>query len=259
MVNHPPPFQQKKKSGGQRKTRREEKDKTNKEKRKTQWCSGITCVLAGLRAHYPEHQHREEEKRKRKRKRTLLSPPSHTALPPNTNHHRYPTMTQPCHKNTPLNQQHCDNKHTRGQGKKVTRHSSRKAHHPAIHNTHHHTSPHTTHNTRGSKTMQGEARQHSADPIQDGTPQHTPLPPFNRATGKRQGGYHHTDGGSPSHTPPFNTMPLHLAMPPTTQRYPHPPPRTGGRQTRIPHHTKTTERYSPTLHHSTWQRDSSMT
>ena len=41
---------------------------TNMEER-TQWCSGITCVLAELRAHYPEHQHKEEE-RKRKTEKT---------------------------------------------------------------------------------------------------------------------------------------------------------------------------------------------
>nr|DAY13909.1 MAG TPA: hypothetical protein [Caudoviricetes sp.] len=35
----------------------------------TQWCSGITCVLAELRAHYPEHHQQERRRRKRKRKR----------------------------------------------------------------------------------------------------------------------------------------------------------------------------------------------
>ena len=62
MVNHTTPFQQKK--GG---TLRKTEEKTRQEKtklttRETQWCSGITCVLAGLRAHYPEHQHKEEKK-----------------------------------------------------------------------------------------------------------------------------------------------------------------------------------------------------
>ena len=44
----------------------EEEERTNN--RGTQWCSGITCVLAGLRAHYPEHQHEEKEGREEDRK-----------------------------------------------------------------------------------------------------------------------------------------------------------------------------------------------
>ena len=46
--------------------RRENKTSKQQDKqttRETQWCSGITCVLAGLRAHYPEHH---EQKRRRK-------------------------------------------------------------------------------------------------------------------------------------------------------------------------------------------------
>lgn len=38
------------------------------------------------------------------------------ALLPNTNHHRYSTMTQPCHKDTALNQQCCDREHKKGKG-----------------------------------------------------------------------------------------------------------------------------------------------
>ena len=48
-----------------REKRRREEEKTNN--RETRWCSGITCVLAWLRAHYPEHQ-QQERKRKRKGK-----------------------------------------------------------------------------------------------------------------------------------------------------------------------------------------------
>ena len=67
MVNHTPPFQQKerrmvKKSEGLDNT------KQSNTTRKTQWCSGITCVLAKLRAHYPEHHNKEEEKERETRK-----------------------------------------------------------------------------------------------------------------------------------------------------------------------------------------------
>ena len=72
MVNHPPPFQAQK-GGTQRKT---ERRKTREENttRETRWCSGITCVLAGLRAHYPEHQHKEEERKTERRGRQTTRP-----------------------------------------------------------------------------------------------------------------------------------------------------------------------------------------
>ena len=65
--------EQKKREEKRRKERRREDNK------KTQWCSGITCVLAGLRAHYPEHQHKEEEENREKRKTSneTTHPPFH--------------------------------------------------------------------------------------------------------------------------------------------------------------------------------------
>nr|DAL05770.1 MAG TPA: hypothetical protein [Caudoviricetes sp.] len=57
------------------------KDKRNKQrKERTQWCSGITCVLAKLRAHYPEHQKREEEKKDEETRQETRHPPT-TAIP----------------------------------------------------------------------------------------------------------------------------------------------------------------------------------
>ena len=71
MVNHPPPFQQQKKRRTVKKGggRREEKRRESKQQGETQWCSGITCVLAGLRAHYPEHQQQERQRKKRRKDR----------------------------------------------------------------------------------------------------------------------------------------------------------------------------------------------
>ena len=58
--------------------------------RKTQWCSGITCVLAGLRAHYPEHQHKKEEEEKEedreKRKTSNKTTHPHTTHRHSTTH-----------------------------------------------------------------------------------------------------------------------------------------------------------------------------
>lgn len=59
MVNHPPPFNSRGKAGSRRKAagRRE---KRREDKTRNRMVFGITCVLAELRAHYPEHQHKEE-------------------------------------------------------------------------------------------------------------------------------------------------------------------------------------------------------
>ena len=69
MVNHTPPFHNNRKDGVRRKTEEAREEEKRTTGRKTRWCSGITCVLAKLRAHYPEHQHKEEEERKRRRQK----------------------------------------------------------------------------------------------------------------------------------------------------------------------------------------------
>lgn len=71
-----------KKSGEQS---REEKTKLTT--RETQRCSGITCVLARLRAHYPEHQHKRKKKTKRRGRQTTRP---HTPTPT----HRHSTTQQ---------------------------------------------------------------------------------------------------------------------------------------------------------------------
>ena len=63
-----------------------EEEQQQQEERETQWCSGITCVLAELRAHYPEHQHKEkeeEEEDKTRQDKTSDDPP---AIPQSTHH-----------------------------------------------------------------------------------------------------------------------------------------------------------------------------
>ena len=109
---HAPPFQNTERRRGKETGSRTEQKKRRQDNRETQWCSGITCVLAGLRAHYPEHQHTKEEKgrerkrRKRKKEGTSKRPcPSTHRLSAHHNHHRHSTMTPPCHKDTTLNQQ----------------------------------------------------------------------------------------------------------------------------------------------------------
>ena len=142
-------------------------------------------------------------------------------LPPNTNHHRHPTMTQPCHKDTHPNQQCCDSKNNEGRdkakmGSRTTQDARPNANTGTPHHAHHRPS------TRGAKR----------------TTRGTPTP--------NKGGHQHWTGRS-AILPPFHH---HATPPPTTA-----PPTTmnGGGHQRIPHHAKTSDRHSPT-HHMTWQR-----
>ena len=138
-------------------------------------------------------------------------------------------MTQPCHKDTALNQQCCDSKHNAWKGGEKDRRD----------------------NARGARAMQGagpnpNTGQHSTHP-----------PPFNTATGQTERGRQHTDRGRPHSTgspatrPPFTHHATHHhSMPPPFCDGPPPPPRRGGSAQRIPHHTNTTDTHSPPTHHT---------
>jgi hypothetical protein len=94
---------------------------------------------------------------------------------------------------------------------------------------------------RGDKTI----RQEGSNP---NTGHHNSTPPtiqHGHHTNKT-GDTTHQTGGTASHYPPFNAMPPHPAMPPHHPRQPHPPPRRGGNDWRIPHHTNSTH----TTHHT---------
>nr|DAQ96227.1 MAG TPA: hypothetical protein [Caudoviricetes sp.] len=73
-------------------------------------------------------------------------------------------MTQPCHKDTTLNQQCCDSKHKGGEG--------------------------GLDNTRGSKTIQGAGPNPKTGQHSTCHPRHSIRP-----QSERQGGRQHTDGG----------------------------------------------------------------
>ena len=60
------------KKGGEQKQKKKMRRKQNN--KETQWCSGITCVLAKLRAHYPEHQ---QQKKKGEGEEEEESKPTH--------------------------------------------------------------------------------------------------------------------------------------------------------------------------------------
>ena len=134
-------------------------------------------------------------KRKRKREDKRREPPPRTTvLLPNTNHHRHPTMTQPCHKDTTLNQQWCDNKHT--QGWDDTRGEQDNASASPNPNTGHHT--HTTPaiqhghhaNGRGAPTRRRGGQRHCRPSItmpphhHNATPPSTTAPPTTTARGE---------------------------------------------------------------------------
>ena len=140
-------------------------------------------------------------------------------------------MTQPCHKDTTLNQQCCDNKHKdrRGERNTVT-----PPHFPT-HNKHSNTRQKRNKNdTKRAGQREGE-RDNARCQTQPkhGAPQHTPHPPFNRATGQTTRGTQTHRRGTPTFDgesvtlPPFThhathhhngTPPSTIAPPSTTTR-----------------------------------------
>lgn len=125
---------------------------------------------------------------------------------PHINHHRHSTMTQPCHKDTTLNQQCCDSEHTEGWDDTRERDNTKTG------NTTTHTTPalqqdrHAT--TRGDTDVRREGQCNSTRLSIAMPPRHT--------------------------------------MPPRHPQCPHPPPRMGEGRRRIPHRTKTTDEHTPT-------------
>lgn len=133
-------------------------------------------MLAELRAHYPEHHNKRGREGGRR--------DNEDNAPPHSNHHRYSTMTQPCHKDTTLNQQCCDSEHNEGR-----------------------------HNARESMAMQGARPNPNT-----GHHNNTPLPPFNRTTTQTGGGHPHTDGRVSTTAPALQrhaTPPRHATHHPT--------------------------------------------
>ena len=187
------------------------------------------------------------------------------ALPPHTNHHRYSTMTQPCHKDTPLNQQCCDSEHTEEAGgkKRTTRHTPHATRHthPAIHNTRRHASSHIapchhTQDRRGTRQREGDKtmRRGGSNPNtghhNTHHSRHSTRPPH-----KRDGGHQHTDGGHQHSREVNHTAALPLLCHPPPQRHPPPtiaPPTTTtrGRADRGYPTTRTPQTDSH-LHHTT--------
>ena len=118
------------------------------------------------------------------------------------NHHRHSTMTQPCHKDTPLNQQCCNSRHKGRRGGWTIREGAE------------HARCRTQREDKASQ--QHTTHRHSIGP-----------------QGKQQGGRQHADGGhrhstgSPATQPPFThhathhhngTPPSTMAPPTTTTR-----------------------------------------
>ena len=145
-------------------------------------------------------------------------PPPPTAFLPNTNHHHYSPITQPCHKDTALNQQCCDNEHKDRRGERDT--------------TPHRTSPPTTNTAtqdkRGTRTMREEQTMRRRagqckmpDPIQRrGHRTHHHIRHSIGPQGKRQGGRQHADGDTDIQRGVSNTAALHSPCHPPPQRHP---------------------------------------
>lgn len=178
---------------------------------KTRGVCCVTCVLAKLRAHYPEHQHKKKEKEEGKTNEETTHT-THTAIPTHTNHHRYSTMTQPCHKDTTPNQQCCNREHKEGLG-----------------------------NTRGSRTMQDAGPNTKTGHRSTHHPRHS-----TRSPSKRKGDATHKTG-RPTTQPPFthHATHHHNGTPPSTMAPPSTTTR-GERTEDTPPHEQ--HRHTPTTH-----------
>ena len=183
-------------------------------------------MLAGLRAHYPEHHNKEKEEEENRKQRTKARhhTPAHTALLPNTNHHRPSAITQPCHKDTTLNQQCRDGEHMEGRKEGGKREEGRE----------------WWNNAKGSRTMQGAGSNPNTGITAHTTPaiqQDHPTNKKGRAPTSDREISNTTALPSLCHPPPQHT--------PHHPQWPHPPPRRGEDGQRIPHHTTSEGRYSP--------------
>ena len=213
-----------------REKRRE--DKTKQTTSETQWCSGITCVLAELRAHYPEHQHKERQRRKKEEDKTRqdktctvittrrYAHTAHTAFPPNTDCHRYSPITQPCHKDTRLKQQYCDNEHKIEEQSRTERSPATALPHPQ--QTRQHKTEEERERYEGNGQCEGEGHNAKCQTQSEhGTTQHTHTPAI-------QQDHHANKRGTPTHrreTPTFDgeassTTALQSPCHPPPQRHP---------------------------------------
>lgn len=167
----------------------------------------------------PTQRGRGEGKKTRQRGQDH-TPLTHRHSNPHTNHQRHFTMTQPCHKTHPLNQQCCDSRHKEGK-RRIQPFTIR-----------HHTHPHTLALQRSRlANKKGEPQYQAGGSIlhprhsSPYRPSHnTPLPPFNGDTTQTGGGHQHTDGRATITAPTlqrYATPPHHATHHPTI-----PPPTT---------------------------------
>lgn len=113
-----------------------------------------------------------------------------------------------------------------------------------------HNKHNNTQRKKGERTGQHEERGHHTNQA----PRHSTRPPSERRGGAsiHERGHQHVDGDTDIRRGVSNSAALHSrchppsAMPPHHPRWPHPPPRRGGSRQRIPHHTNSTDRHSPT-------------
>jgi len=122
-------------------------------------------------------------------------------------------MTQPCHKDTTLNQQHCDREHGRwGEGEEKEKRDT------TIHTETTRTPPHfPTHTEEKGETMRRElgTMREGGDPIQSRGNTQPPRPAI-------QHGHHANRRGTPTFNGESVTQPPFITMPPTIRYATHP-------------------------------------
>ena len=101
MVNPSPPFHNNRKAGHEGKAGSGEEGRKKRTQQGNTMVFGVTCVLAELRAHYPEHQRQEEEEKEENERRDHT--PSH---PPPFHNPQHNATRQDMHRHHTLPSQH---------------------------------------------------------------------------------------------------------------------------------------------------------
>ena len=154
---------------------------------------GDNCVLAELRAHYPEHRHNRRQRQDKTRQDKTTRP--------HATRRRHSTITQHYHKDTTLNQQRRDSKHTERQSDakgaaqhKVPdppKHGASQHAPPAIQHSHQANNKGRRQHVDGDTNGRQEGRHHTA-----ALPSHSRPTPQRHPTIHNAPTHHHDEGGA---------------------------------------------------------------
>ena len=210
MVNPSPPFHNNRKAGHEGKAGSGEEGRKKRTQQGNTMVFGVTCVLAELRAHYPEHQRQEEEEKEEDERRD----------------------------HTPHTHRHSTTHNTMRQDKTCT----------VITRCHHNT--HTTEMRTTTRMVLGNTMKGPRGNASRGQHNDTPLPPFNKTTMRTRRGTPMTDGrvSAIAPAPPSIRRPSSQHAPPSTTAPPTTTARRGRRGCPTPRTAQTRAHHPHTTH-----------